>query len=95
MKREITDREAVGKAVKGFLYSWTSGQMIVYFDRAFTTFGVLSARGEEVTGEKLRLFAFGDDKLIEAGILSIEELEERRAERDERWRQRREAKEAL
>lgn len=97
MKKEITDKEAIGRTITGFVYSYTSGRMIITFNGdTFTTFGIkrgYESGDEEIISEKLDLFDFGDDELVKADILSKDELEEKLTKRDRQWKQQREAQE--
>ena len=88
MKTEITKEQAIGKTIKGFVYSFpiTPEQLIVYFeDNTFTTFCIIKgyeSGDEEIINRTLNLFDFPHSSLIEAGIFSKQELETLFQDRD-------------
>ena len=81
MREEINDEQAVGKTVEGIYYSIDGPAVITFTDNTFTSFGVSlghEACDVEIYNGKLDLFRFGDSKLIEAGVITSDELESRR-----------------
>ena len=98
MKTEIMDKQAVGKTISRFAYSFVSGQMVISFsDETFITFGVSKDYDGEVNivNKELALFNFGDSELIESGIISKEEIENKRTEYNKLCKNRQENSERL
>jgi hypothetical protein len=88
MRQEVKLTDAIGKTLEGAAFSTCSrtGQAVLTFsDGTFTTLGVsrgYEAGDEEIAEEELSLFNFGDDDLIEVGVVTAEELQALRAARD-------------
>jgi hypothetical protein len=80
MMKPTTAKEAVGKTVQAIVNSWYGNKqlLISFTDGTFVTFGIQENEwGEEspvIQEEKLDLFAFGRDLLVEAGVCTEEEL---------------------
>ena len=91
MLQEITMEEAKkeGKAIAGYDFSFTCGQMVIVFrDGTFTTLGIQrgwESGDEEIEESYLELSQFGDDKLIELGIITAQELETIKSEKDKKY----------
>ena len=84
MQTEVKIKDAIGKTLEGIVFSYTCGQALLKFtDGTFTVLGVfINYAGEGEVGETtLDLHNFGNDKLIDAGIATAEELETIRAKR--------------
>lgn len=88
MKIEIPFSEAIGKTIEAIEFSgWLrSGQCVIVFsDGTFSTIGVNrgSERGcESVVEDSLLLFSFGDAKLTNAGVLSLDEMKNMRMDHE-------------
>lgn len=86
MKQEITLVDCIGRTVKGVAESYCGPYLIITFtDDTFTMLGI--KRGydpcdNEIVSEELALFDFGDSALVDAEIVTWEELESLRADRD-------------
>ena len=85
MLQEITMEEAKkeGKAIAGYDFSFSGQQMVIVFcDGTFTTLGISY---EEIEESDLELSQFGDDKLIELGIITAKELKAIESEKDRKY----------
>lgn len=82
MKKEIGLSDAIGKTLEGFGFSTTSNQSIMTFtDGTFITLGICNGYNvgdEEIEESVLKLHDFGDNKLIRLGVISQEELDDKR-----------------
>ena len=78
MRQELTESEAIGHTIEGFVYSWTSKKMLIKLSgEAFVCFGIDNGydRGDEaIVQEKLDVLSFGDEELIDGDIMSHEEI---------------------
>lgn len=84
MKTQTTLQKATGKPLSDCAES-QCGQILLIFGDEYVCLGVCSGyeRGdEEIEESELDLFDFGDETLIEKGVISREELENRRANRN-------------
>lgn len=92
MKTQTTLQNAIGKPLTDYAYSaW--GQLLLIFGDEYVCLGV--KRGyehgdEEIEEEELTLFDFGDETLIEKGVISREDLESMRLEQNAKEQRRRE-----
>lgn len=81
MLPEISIEQCRGKTLKGHSFSPCNGSVILVFDDGtFTTLGI--EWQDEIDQAELELFNFGDAELIAMGIISRDELEAHRAERN-------------
>ena len=86
MLKEIPIEESIGKSLARICSSVITSQTVMVFsDGTFTT---LEVKHEydchcRVVGAALKLFDFGDRKLVESGILTYEEIDELRRKRQE------------
>lgn len=97
MRKELIEKEIIGKTVEGIIYSF-SGQMILTFtDKTFIQFGInYDYDGDtNIEVEKLDLFDFEDDELIKVDITTKEKLENLHKQQNEKFVKDREQKERL
>lgn len=78
MKKPITLQNAVGKTLTNSVFSMFDQMLLVFGDE----YVCLEHKRDDIEEDDLNLFDFGDDLLINAGILSADELSTKRAERD-------------
>ncbi len=87
MKSEIKLTNAIGKTLAAVELSnrCYGGQAVIAFtDGTFATLGIdrgYESGDEEIKEDALRVFEFGDEKLIRAGIVTLEEINEMRTEK--------------
>lgn len=85
MKTEIGISKVVGKTLKAIQFSNLNGQCVLVFnDDTFTTLGIdrgFEHGDDDIEPISLDLFMFGDDRLIEADIVTKEEMEFIRSEK--------------
>ena len=89
MKTEIKMSNAIGKTIKDFAFSSTSGQAVFVFDdNTFATLGLhfgYDDRDVDITEDSLIISDFGDSELERVGIVDEKELEEIRKQQHEAW----------
>lgn len=81
MLKEIPIEESIGKSLARICSSVITSQTVMVFsDGTFATIGVKHEYDCHcrIVGTALRLFDFGDRKLVESGILTYEEIDELR-----------------
>ena len=87
MRKEIILSESFGKVLEGYEFSITCGQAVITFtDGTFSTLGIDTGYAdgcEEIEESSLELHDFGDDKLIKLNIITQDELDKIRKERNE------------
>jgi ADP-ribosylglycohydrolase len=85
--------EIAGKTISHAVELWSCNDVAVFVFTDGTFFAVKSKGGydgesELHTTDDFDIFAAPADKIIDAGIITKEELAERRAQRDEEWNRR-------
>ena len=90
MREEVVWDLTLGKVVENFVFSPMNGQMVVCFDDGtFTAFEAIHDYDSDITIVPCELdwFEFGDEWLIEAGVIDKLEIELKRETRAAMWRE--------
>jgi len=95
MRTQITPEEAIGRRIEGIFFSTNNAQAVITVSgKAFVC--LVAKRGydqdDEIETDKLQIFDFGDDAIVESGIATKEELEAMRKAEAEDFIKRREGR---
>lgn len=95
MREELVFSDCAGQTIEGVFYSgWNSQAVVTFTDGTFATIGTDTWYDDTYLEDgKLDVLEFGDTSLIEAGIITAEELKAKRMEGHERYLRRQEASE--
>jgi hypothetical protein len=93
MLTEIRLTDCIGRTLRAAEYSHDWAQLaLIFTDGTFATLGV--SRGcengdEEITENQFNWESFGYQRLVQSGIMTQEEVQQRQEERDHRIKERR------
>lgn len=95
IREEVFSKEIIGKTIDGLYFSAASDVMMLTFtDKTLAIFEVMAGYengDEEICAGDLDLLSFGDTTLIEAGVITEEDLKAHRIKRMEDWRKAKES----
>ncbi|MCK5643651.1 MAG: hypothetical protein KAJ19_22820 [Gammaproteobacteria bacterium] len=95
IREEVFSKEIIGKTIDGLHYSVGSDVMMLTFDdgtlAVFEVMAGYEQGDEEICAGDLDLLTFGDATLIEAGVITEEDLKAHRIKRVADWKKAQEA----
>lgn len=99
MKKEVGIKESIGKVLIAVEFSegYQGSQCVFVFnDDTFLTIGIdrgYDPSDDKICEDKLKIFNFGDEALVRAGIVTPKEIASMREERDRKLKEDFEARE--